>query len=100
VRCARRDVLFLCAEPSYGRDAPPTRRFDPGDNEVERPQDGDKSLDAQQDAEDYEIEDIYLALARRAILERTTRTDHTAYGSAATQGHGANTLAQRYVDDS
>jgi hypothetical protein len=89
VRCARRDVLFLCAEPSYGRDALPARRLD-----------GDKSLDAQQDAEDYEIEDIYLALARRAILERTTRTDHTAYGSAATQGHGTNTLAQRYVEDS
>jgi hypothetical protein len=67
------------------------------DDEVEREQDGDEGLDAQ-DVEDYEIEDVQPALARRALLERTARTDPTAYDSAPTQGHGTNT--QRYVEDS
>jgi hypothetical protein len=71
---------------------------DSGDDEVERAQDGDESLDARQDAEDYGLEDVQPALARRALLERTARADHAAYDSVPIEGHGANT--QRYVEDS
>ena len=63
-----------------------------GDDEV------DESLDARQDAEDYELEDVQPGLARRALLERTARADHAAYDSAPIEGHGINT--QRYVEDS
>ena len=68
------------------------------DSEVERAQDGDESLDARQDADDYELEDVQPALARRALLERTARADHAAYDSVPIEGHGTNT--QRYVGDS
>ena len=71
---------------------------DSGDDEVERGQDGDESLYAQRDAEDYELEDVQPALARRALLERTARADHAAYDSVPIEGHGINT--QRYVEDS
>ncbi len=71
---------------------------DSGDDDVERAQDGDESLDARQDAEDYEIEDVQPALARRALSERTARTEHATHDSAPTQGHGTN--AHRYVEDS
>ena len=63
-------------------------------DEAEREQDVDESLNAQQDAEDYEIEDIQPALARRALLERTARTNHN---SSPVQGNGTN--MQRYVED-
>jgi hypothetical protein len=68
---------------------------DSGADEVERERDGDESLNAQQDADDYEIEDIQPALARRALLERTARTNHN---SSPVQGNGTN--MQRYVEDS
>ena len=70
---------------------------DSGDDEVERAQDGD-SLDARQDVEDYELEDVQPALARRALLERTAHADHAAYDSVPIEGHRTN--AQRYVEDS
>jgi hypothetical protein len=84
-------MLFLCAEPFYGRDAPLAHRLDPSDNKVERAYDGNRSLNAQQDAKVYEIEDLQPVLACHALLEHTTRTDQTTYGSAVTQGHGTNT---------
>jgi hypothetical protein len=71
--------------------------LDPGNNEVEGAQGGDKSLDAQQDAKDYEIEDLQSVLAC-AYLEPTACTDHTTYCSTVTQGHGTNT--QCYAGDS
>jgi hypothetical protein len=64
-----------------------------GDDEVERAQGGDESLDAGQDAEDYELEDVQPALARRALLERTALADHVAYDSVPIEGDG-----QRYVE--
>ena len=68
---------------------------DSGDEEVESEQGKDESLNAQEDAEEYEVEDIQPALARRALLERTARTNHN---SSPIQGNGTNT--QRYVEDS
>ena len=70
-------------------------REDGGDGDVERGQDGDESLNAQEDAEEYEIEDIQPALARRALLERTARGDRTAFNSSPIP-----TNTQRYVEDS
>jgi hypothetical protein len=81
-----------------GRDMAVRPGEDSGDDEVERAQDGDESLDARRDAEDYELEDVQPALARRALLERTARADHAAYDSIPIEGHGTNT--QRYVEDS
>ena len=60
--------------------------------------DGDESLNAQENAEEYEIEDIQPALARHAILERTAHRDHIAINSSPIPGNAANT--QRYVEDS
>jgi hypothetical protein len=71
---------------------------DSGDDEVERAQDGDESLDARQDVEDYELEDVQPALARRALLERTARDDDAAYDPVPIEGHGIET--RRYVEDS
>lgn len=71
---------------------------DSGDDEVERAQDGDESLDVRQATEEYELEDVQPALARRALLERTARADQGAYDSVPIEGHGANT--RRYVEDS
>jgi hypothetical protein len=78
-----------------GHDMVVGSREDGGDDEVERGQDGDESLNAPKDAEDYEIEDIQPALARRALLERT---DHVAFNSSPIQDNATN--AQRYVEDS
>ena len=58
------------------------QREDSGNDAAERDRDEDEDLDPQQDADDYEIEDVQPALARRALLERNV----------------GNT--QRYVDDS
>ena len=71
---------------------------DGGDDEVERGQDGDESLNAQENAKECEIEDIQPALARRAILERTARGDRIAINSSPIPGNATNT--QRYVEDS
>ena len=71
---------------------------DSGDDEAERAQGGDKSLDARQDAEDYEVEDVQPALARHALLERTACADHATYVSVPVEGQGTN--AGRYVEDS
>ncbi|KAH9065544.1 hypothetical protein EDB87DRAFT_1596529 [Lactarius vividus] len=51
---------------------------------------------SQQDADDYEIEDVQPALARRALLERTIRTDHATFGSTPMTGNMGRT--RRYVD--
>jgi hypothetical protein len=61
-----------------------------------RGEDEDRRPNFQQDADDYEIEDVQPALARRALLERTIRTDQATFGStpmAGTVGH-----TRRYVD--
>ncbi|KAN0139743.1 hypothetical protein V8E53_002405 [Lactarius tabidus] len=61
-----------------------------------RDEDEDRRPNVQQDADDYEIEDVQPALARRALLERTIRTDQATFGStpmAGTVGH-----TRRYVD--
>ena len=50
----------------------------------------------QQDADDYEIEDVQPALARRALLERTIRTDQATFGSTPMAGNVGHT--RRYVD--
>ncbi|KAI0004640.1 hypothetical protein BJV74DRAFT_389821 [Russula compacta] len=73
------------------------REHDSGVTEAGRERDGDEILDAQQDADDYEIEDVQPALARRALLERTTRTVYATFGSSPIPGNGSNT--QRYVED-
>jgi hypothetical protein len=67
------------------------------DYEAEREQDEEGVLDAQNDAEDFGIEDVQPALARRALLERTTHTDHATYGSSPIPGSGSN--GRRYVED-
>ncbi len=74
------------------------QREDSGDDVAERDRDEDEVLGPQQDTNDYEIEDVQPALARRALLERITRTDHAALGSPPIPGNVGNT--QRYVDDS
>ncbi|KAI9456150.1 hypothetical protein F5148DRAFT_984542 [Russula earlei] len=66
-------------------------------DEVER-EPGEESLDVQQDDDDYEIEDVQPALARRALLERTAHTDYATHGSSQMPGSGSN--AQRYVEHS
>ena len=71
---------------------------DGGNDEVERGQDGDESLNAQENAKEYEIEDIQPALAQRAILERPARGDRITINSSLIPGNAANT--QRYVEDS
>jgi hypothetical protein len=85
-------------DEAQGHDMTVRSAEDSGDDEVERAQDGDESLDARQDAEDYELEDVQPALARRALLERTARADHAAYDSVPVEGHGTN--ARPYVEDS
>jgi hypothetical protein len=62
-------------------------------NKVE---DEDGNPNYQQDADDYEIEDVQPALARRALLERTIRTDHATFGSTPMTGNVGHT--RRYVD--
>jgi len=90
--------------PSHSHDEPRghgldvDQREDSGDYAAERDRDEDEDLDPQQDADDYEIEDVQPDLARRALLERKTRTDHVAFGSSTIPGNVGNT--QRYVDDS
>lgn len=74
------------------------QREDSGDDEAERVQDEDDDLNPQQGADDDEIEDVQPALARRALLERTTRTDHAAFCSSPVPGNVGNT--QRYVEES
>ena len=74
------------------------QREDSDDDVAERDWDEDDDLGPQQDTDDYEIEDVQPALARRALLERTTRTDHAALGPPPIPGNVGNT--QRYVDDS
>ncbi|KAI9465634.1 hypothetical protein BJY52DRAFT_1245223 [Lactarius psammicola] len=59
-------------------------------------EDEDGSPNSQQDADDYEIEDVQPALARRALLERTIRTDHATFGSTPMTGNEGH--ARRYVD--
>ena len=71
---------------------------DSGVAEAGRERDGGESLDAQQDANDYEIEDVQPALARRALQERTTHTDYATFGPSPIPSNGSNT--QRYVEDS
>jgi hypothetical protein len=56
-----------------------------------------RKSNAQQDAEDCKIEYVQPALARRVLLERTARTDCTAFNLFPIQGNVAN--AQRYVKD-
>jgi hypothetical protein len=77
-------------DEAQGRDLDVDQREGSGNDEAERDQDEDEDLDRQQGADDYEIEDVQPALARRALLERTTHMDHAAFGG--------NT--QRYVEDS
>ena len=71
---------------------------DNGDDEAERVQDEEDVLDPQPDADDYEIEDVQPALARPALLERTTRTGRGLFGSSSIPGNVGN--IQRYVEDS
>ena len=71
---------------------------DIGDDEMERAQTGDESLDARQDADDHELEDVQPNLARRALLERTARADYAAHDPVSIECHGAKT--QRYVEES
>ncbi|KAI0259791.1 hypothetical protein BC834DRAFT_596013 [Gloeopeniophorella convolvens] len=52
----------------------------------------------QEDAEDPDIEDIQVALARQALHDRTMRTDHATLGSTPFAGAGDHT--RRYVEDS
>lgn len=66
-----------------------------GDEDEDEDEDG--SSNSQQDADDYEIEDVQPALARRALLERTIRTDHATFGSSPMTGNVGHT--RRYVDD-
>ena len=58
--------------------------------------DDNESPNSQQDADDYEIEDVQPALARRALLERTIRTDHATFGSSPMTGNVGH--LRRYVD--
>ena len=58
--------------------------------------DEDVNPNSQQDADDYEIEDVQPALARRALLERTIRTDQATFGSTPMMGTVGHT--RRYVD--
>jgi len=71
------------------------QRTDGDNDEAEGEQ---KSLDAQQDADDDEIEDIQTELACRALQGRATRTDYATFGSSPSPGYGNNT--QRFVEDS
>ena len=61
-----------------------------------RGDDDDVNPNLQQDADDYEIEDVQPALARRALLERTIRTDLATLGSTPMMGTVGHT--RRYVD--
>ena len=69
---------------------------DKGESEVEKDH-KDESLNAQQDADDYEIEDVQPALARHALLERKTRVGHTTAGPFPITSKGGN--RRRYVED-
>ena len=71
---------------------------DSGDDEVERAHTGDEILDAQQDDDDHELEDVQPNLARHALLERTARADYAAHDPVSIEGHGIKT--QRYVEES
>ncbi|KAI0304538.1 hypothetical protein B0F90DRAFT_1706727 [Multifurca ochricompacta] len=90
---------------SYSHDEPQVhdpddnKREDGGSFEVERTQDDAEgpNPDAQQYANYEEIEDVQPALARRALLERTTHTDQATFGSSPVAGGGSNT--RRYVED-
>ena len=64
--------------------------------EQNKVEDEDVSPNYQQDADDYEIEDVQPALARRALLERTIRTDQATFGSTPMTGNVGHT--RRYVD--
>ncbi|KAH8989592.1 hypothetical protein EDB86DRAFT_2942000 [Lactarius hatsudake] len=64
------------------------------DEDEDEDEDGNPNF--QQDADDYEIEDVQPALARRALLERTIRTDHATFGSTPITGNLGRT--RRYVD--
>ncbi|KAF8272262.1 hypothetical protein EI94DRAFT_1769980 [Lactarius quietus] len=61
-----------------------------------RDEDEDGSLNFHQHADDYEIEDVQPALARRALLERTIRTDQATFGSTPMTGNVGHT--RRYID--
>jgi cell division septation protein DedD len=75
-------------------------REDNDDSEMEQDQgDEDERPGSQQDPDDYEIEDIQPALARRALLERKTLIGHATSGSVPMTGNGNNTR-RRYVEDS
>jgi len=67
-----------------------------GEGRVED-EDEDESPDSPQHDDDYEIEDVQPALARRALLERTVRTDQATFGSSRMTGNVGQT--RRYVDD-
>ncbi|KAH9031732.1 hypothetical protein EDB84DRAFT_166386 [Lactarius hengduanensis] len=61
--------------------------------------DEDGSPDSRRDTDDYEIEAIQPALVRRALLERTTRTDHATFGSTPITAITGNVgRTRRYVD--
>ena len=77
----------------------PDAREEGNNSKVGEGQDDDDNagnLNSQQDADDYEIEDVQPALARRALLERTIRTDHATFGSTPMTGNVGH--ARRYVD--
>src|ERR1700761_5071683 len=59
--------------------------------EQNKVEDEDVSTNYQQDADDYEIEDVQPALARRALLERTIRTDQATFGSTPMTGNVGHT---------
>jgi hypothetical protein len=83
---------------SHGHDEPQAHgsddREDNDDSEMEKDQEDEDDI-VQQDAGDYEIEDVQPALARRALLERK---GHAASGPLPITGIGSNT--RRYVEDS
>ncbi|KAH9058994.1 hypothetical protein EDB83DRAFT_2548255 [Lactarius deliciosus] len=80
----------------HGPDASQEGNIDNSELGEGQDEDGDGSPNVQQDADDYEIQDVQPALARRALLERTIRTDHATFGSTPMTGNVGRT--RRYVD--
>jgi hypothetical protein len=66
------------------------------DEDEDEDKDEDESPNPQQDTDDYEIEDVQPVLVRRALLERTIRTDQATFGSTPMMGNVGQT--RRYVD--
>ncbi|KAH9042264.1 hypothetical protein EDB85DRAFT_1918825 [Lactarius pseudohatsudake] len=80
----------------HGPDASQEGNLDNSELGEGQDEDEDGSPNSQRDADDYEIEDVQPALARRALLERTIRTDHATFGSTPMTGNVGHT--RRYVD--